>query len=236
MENLVQPFQNFLPGNHFVMGAAGVGKTRLIWSLLQDVDFCGKETINIILTDSQERLSQGLSPVPLTQVDPYSTDMRWIAEPTEPGIYFTSCGYIPRATTFIECLANYIRRFEGTIKNPIRVFIDFSSKYWRDTSFLDQLARLHYISESVTSDKERPLSIWAVLTDLKELSHQAQGMLHYAHLVLMNPVVPAALQELDTFFGKSLLPRATTLFPPGKTIGGFYYVPFTEDNIYFNDK
>lgn len=237
MENQVQPFQNFLSGNHLVMGAAGVGKTRLIWSLLEDKDFCGQETINIILTDSQEHMAQKNSPVPLVHVDPYSTDMRWIAEPNEPGIYFTSLGYIPRATTFVECLANYIRKVEGDVKHPIRVFVDFSSKYWRDNAFVEQLARLHYISESVTGESERPLSIWTVLTHLKDLSPQAQGILHYTHLVLMNPVLSTTLQELDNFFGKNLLARANTIFVPGKTIGGFYYLPFTDSNIfYFNEK
>lgn len=235
VENLVQPFQNFLPGNHLVMGAAGVGKTRFIWSLLEDKDFSGEETINIILTDSQEHTGTGNLPVPLVHIDPYSIDMRWIAEPTQPGNFFTSLGYIPRATTFVECLANYIRKVEGEVKHHIRVFVDFSTKYWQNNAFVEQLARLHYISESVVFEGKRPLSIWTVMTHLKELTPQAQGILPYTHLILMNPVLPSTLAELDSFFGKNLLPRANTFFVQGKTIGGFYYLPYTDSNIYYSN-
>lgn len=230
----VQPFQNFLRGNHLVIGAAGVGKTRLLLSLLQDEAFCGDNLIQLVLTDSQERLNQALSPVPLAHIDPYAIDLRWIAEPSSPGIHFTSCGYIPRTTTFVECLANFVRQSEGNIPYPIRTFVDFSERYWENTAFIEQFARLHYISESIATDEARPLSIWTVLTSLSDLPLETHGMLPSAHLILMNPVLPNVLQEVDDFFSKDLSSSAASLLASGKDVGGFYYIPSAANVIYYS--
>lgn len=230
----VQPFQNFLHGNHLVIGSAGVGKTRLLFSLLQNENFSNDKMIQIVLTDSQERLNQNLSPVPLAQIDPFGTDLRWIAEPSTPGIHFTSCGYIPRVTTFVECLANFVRLSEGNLPHPLRTFVDFSRRCWENAAFVEQFARLHYISESVATDEARPLSIWTVLTNLTDLPLEAHGMLPHAHLILMNPVVPSVLRDVADFLGIDLSPSLTTLSASGKDVGGFYYIPSGKEAIYYS--
>lgn len=236
MEFEVEPFQNFVQGNHLVIGTPGIGKTRLLLSLLEDEHFCDENTIQIVLTDSQERLSQARSPVPLTHIDPYATDMGWIAEPSTPGIHFASCNYVPRTTTFVECLANFARQREGNITHPVRTFLDFSEHYWKDAAFVEQFSRLHYVSESIATGDVRPLSIWTVLTSLSELPLTAQGMLPHAHLILINPLTPNVLQEVDDFLGQNLAGNLPSPAASGKDAGGFFYLPCASQTVYYRDR
>lgn len=232
VESQVIAFQSFLTGNHVLLGSAGVGKTRLLWSLLQDPGFRGENSVDILLTDSKDRFSLGVSHLHVMHVEPYSTDLSWISEPSKPGVYFSSCPYTPRNTTFLECLANYVRQAEGTIPYPIRLFVDFSAKHWQDTAFLEQLVRLHYISESLREEGSGTLSIWSVLSSLNNLPPQAQTMWKDAHFVLLSPVESASLTSLGTVFSRSLLPSALEAIKAGKDMGEFFYLPHDEKQIY----
>ncbi len=232
VESQVIAFQRFLPGNHVILGAAGVGKTRLLWTLLQDSSFREEKTVDILLTDSKDRFSQGVSPLHVVHVEPYATDLSWITEPSKPGIYFSTCPYTPRNTTFMECLANYVRQAEGAVPYPIRLFVDFSAKHWQDSGFLEQLARLHFISESIQEERSGALSIWSVLSTLTNLPPQAQGMWKDAHFVLLSPVESASLTNLNSLFGHTLAPLTQEALTAGQHMGEFYYLPHAEKQIY----
>ena len=237
VQHQVEPFTEFVPGNHLVLGAAGVGKTRLIWSLLQSQKFCGEKRINIVLTDSAKRMWQEHTENPVIPVDPYATNMRWIAEPTEPGIYLAACDYLPRVITFLECLANFARRYEGTIPNPVRVFVDYPHKFWRDACFVEQLGRLHFISESLSDDGAQLFEIWLVLTPSKELPPNAQSLWRNSHFILMNPISQAWLQEADVFAGKHQPPLSALKDVWSKDVSqGFYYLPHKAENILLSNQ
>lgn len=225
-------FQRFLPGNHVLLGAAGVGKTRLLWSLLDDPGFRGENTVDILLTDSKDRFNQGVSPLHVVHVEPYATDLSWISEPIKPGIYFSSCSYTPRNITFLECLANYVRQAEGLIPHPIRLFIDFSAKHWKDNAFFEQLIRLHYISTLMREEGVETLSIWNVLSTLTNLPSSAQSMWKDANFILLSPVESASLAALDSFLVRTPLPSSHTAIITGRQVGEFFYLPRKEEKIY----
>lgn len=235
VEQQISPFTDFLSGNHLVLGAAGVGKTRLIWSLLQSREFCGENRINIVLTDSAKRIWQEHTETPIIPVDPYATDMRWIAEPSEPGVYFAACDYLPRVITFLECLANFGRSYEGNIPNPVRVFVDYPLKFWRDACFIEQLGRLHFISESLSSEGTQLLEVWQVLTPSKELSPKAQSLWGNSNLIVINPFTQAWLKEADIFVGKHEPPLSAVQDVLSKDVSqGFYYLSHKAESIFLN--
>lgn len=231
MEQEFQSFTNFLPGNHLVLGATGVGKSLLILSLLQTNEFSDLEAINIVLTDSAKHICQYTIPNPIISVDPYSTDMRWIAEPRIPGIYYCACDYLPRIVTFLECIANFTRGDEGNIKLPIRLFIDFPPNFWQNQSIIEQMVRLNFISNSLTDNDLHPLTLWTVFTSLKELSTKSKILLEKTHLVIIKP--------LSKSWFKQTITSLEYQFAHLKNINdntaddkGFFYLPFTEENIY----
>lgn len=232
MEHQFQPFKTFVPGNHLVLGEAGVGKTRLIWSLLQSPEFYDQETINIVLTSS-EHIWQNHIENPIIPVDPYATDMRWIAEPSEPGTYYAACDYLPRVLTFLECLANYARKNEENFKKTIRVFIDFPIKFWLDACFVEQLARLHYISESLVEDGICPLHLWVVMPVLKELTMKAKSLIKNSHLIFINPFSQTWLEQIKDIMAKPLSQLEKMTNAQGKsTDTGFYYLPSGQTDAY----
>ncbi len=231
MEQEFQPFTNFVPGNHLVLGATGVGKSLLILSLLQTNEFSDKETINIVLTDSAKHICQYTIPNPIISVDPYSTDMRWIAEPTVPGIYYCACDYLPRIVTFLECIANFTRGAEGNLKHPIRLFLDLPPKFWKNESMVEQIERLNYISNSLIDDDFRPLTLWTVFTSLKILSPKAKVLLEKTHLVIIKPIAKSWLIETITSLEK-LFAHLKNINDNYEDNKGFFYLPFTEEKIY----
>ena len=226
-------FSSLVPGNHLILGAAGVGKTRFIWSLLENKDFCGEHTINIVLTDSAKRNWHGPTPEPVIPVDPYSTNMRWIAEPTGPGIYFAACDYLPRAVTFLECLANFARSSEGNLKNPVRVFVDYPVKFWRDTCFLEQMERLRFISDTFSEDGVTLFNIWTVLTAGKDLTAKILAAIEKSHLIFLNPASKNVLTQVKDELVK-YYPQFETLAGDDYKVSdsGFYYLPDNEPYIY----
>lgn len=232
MQSQIIAFERFLPGNHVLLGAAGVGKTRLLWLLLQDPGFREENTVDILLTDSKDRFNQGVSALHVVHVEPYATDLAWISEPVKPGIYFSSCPYTPRNTTFLECLANYVRQAEGMIPSPIRLFLDFSAKHWQDSSFLEQIIRLHYISTSMREEGVEALSIWSVVSSLTNLPFQAKGIWKDAHFILLTPVASASLAALDSLRGRTLPASAQEAVLTSRQIGEFFYLPRSEDSVY----
>lgn len=237
VEQQLSPFTDFLPGNHLVLGAAGVGKTRLIWSLLQSREFCGENRINIVLTDSAKRIWQEHSETPIIPMDPYATDMRWIAEPTKPGIYLAACDYLPRVITFLECLANFARNYEGDIPSPVRVFVDFPLKYWRDACFLEQLGRLHFISETLSAEGAQLLEVWQVLTPAKELPPSAQALWRHSNLIVINPFTESWLKEAANLVGKHEPPLSAVENVLNQDVSrGFYYLPDKGESIYLNSE
>ena len=234
MEQEFESFTNFVPGNHLVLGATGVGKSLLILSLLQTNEFSDKQTINIVLTDSPKLICQYTIPNPIISVDPYSTDMSWIAEPRVPGIYYCACDYLPRIVTFLECLANVTRGNEGNLKYPIRLFIDFPPKFWQNEAVVEQIVRLIYISNILTNHIFRPLTLWTVFTYLKELSPKAKVILEKTHLVIIKPLSKSWFKETITSLEKE--------FAHLKSISsnvdnkGFFYLPYNVEKIYSQNK
>lgn len=238
VEHQIQPFTSFIPGNHLILGAAGVGKTRLIWSLLQSKEYYGENTINIVLTDSSKHAWHDPSPTtPIIPIDPYSTNMRWIAEPTVPGIYFAACDYLPRVITFLECLANYARSSEGNLQNPVRVFIDFPVKFWRDACFIEQLDRLQYISDSHSENEGQRLDIWMVMTVAKDLPAKVLSPLQKSNLIVLNPASKPWLSEVQNLLGKTFPQLELLLNKDGKSQeNGFYYFPYAQQDVLLQEK
>ena len=230
MEQQFQPFTNFVLGNHLLLGDTGVGKSLLILSLLQTNEFSDKDTINIVLTDSAKHICQYTIPNPIISIDPYSTDMRWIAEPKVPGIYYCACDYLPRVITFLECIANFTRGDEDKLKHPIRLFIDFPPKFWKNQSIIEQMVRLNYISNTLNNDDFRPLTIWTVYTSLKDLSQKAKDLLEKTHLVIIKPLSKSWLKETKNSLEKQF-PHISNI-NNNEDSKGFFYLPFTEETIY----
>lgn len=235
MEQKILPFTNFVPGNHLVLGATGVGKSLLILSLLQTNQFCDSDTINIVLTDSAKLIYQYTIPNPVISIDPYSPDLRWIAEPSVPGIYYCACDYLPRMITFLECIANFARGDEENFKHPIRLFIDFPPKFWRNESVIGQMLRLNYISNSFTYSDFCPLTLWSVFTSLEDLSPQTKVILDNAHLVIVKPIPQSWLKEI-TFSLEKQFAHLKNINNIIENKEGFFYLPYTDPNIYSQNR
>lgn len=235
MEQKIQPFTNFVPGNHLVLGATGVGKSLLILSLLQTKEFSDKETINIVLTDSAKLIYQYTIPNPVISIDPYSPDMRWIAEPSVPGIYYCACDYLPRIVTFLECLANFTRGDEENLKYPIRLFIDFPPKFWQYESVIEQMVRLNYISNSLSDNNYYPLTLWTVFTSLKELTLKTRKILDQTHLVILKPIPLSWFKEITASLEEQFPDLKNLDFATENNVG-FFYLPHDKNNIYSQDR
>lgn len=228
MEHDVQPFKAFMPGNHLVLGAAGVGKTRLIWSLLQSKEFCQDNTVNIVLTDHSKPLWHGPNDTPIFHISPYANDLNWIANPQKPGIYYAACDYLPRMHTFLECLANYSRNIDQ-MKAPVRVFLDFPNKYWLNDFFMEQIGRLLYISESC--DFEAPeLEVWTTMSIGRDIPYpNLKG--YQGHKLLLNPLNESMLESANQLMNTSLAMNDFGARPVKDD--GFYYLPSSEKKIYY---
>jgi hypothetical protein len=198
---------------------------------LQTNQFSDNDTINIVLTDSAKLIYQYTIPNPVISIDPYSTDLRWIAEPSVPGIYYCACEYLPRIVTFLECIANFARGDEENLKHPIRLIIDFPPKFWRNESVIGQMLRLNYISSSFSYCEFRPLTLWSVFTSLKDLSPQTKIILDKAHLVIVKPIPQSWLKEITNSLEKQFAHlKNINNIPENKE--GFFYLPYTDTNIY----
>lgn len=229
MEHDVQPFIKFAPGNHLILGAVGVGKTRLIWSLLQGEELNGKQDINIVLTDHPKHLWLNSDSVPISHIHPYSSDLSWVTTPQKPGVYYAACDYLPRMHTFVECLSNYALN-PDTLKSPVRVFFDFPDKFWHSEFFMEQIRRLFYISRSAAED-DHQLEIWSVASVGKDLLPLAPDLFDQEHYILLNPVSPLLVETVN-----KLMPASFTIDDFGENPekrGGFYYLPGPEGPVYF---
>lgn len=242
VEQVAKPFEKFLPGSHLILGEAGSGKTRLIWSILQEKDYVMDNSINIVLTDSEKRIWYNPSKNPIIPVDPFDTDIAWVTEPNKPGIYYCACEYAPRVITFLECLATWAIRNENKITNKVRIFIDFPVKYWALPEFVDQLSRLQYIvgsqcNEDVLTEKISPIELWTVLGPFKRISSQAKTLFQNVNMVLLNPFSQiwskSIVSMLDT--KSDNLPELLDNIDPDIN-DGYYYIPCAEKAIYLNGK
>jgi len=123
MEQLIKPFEKFLPGSHLVLGEAGSGKTRLIWSnSYKKKIYVKDDSINIVLTDAEKRIWSKPTNNPIFTFNPFDTNISWVTEPQKPGIYYCACEYAPRVITFLECLASWAIQNEKNMNNKVRVF------------------------------------------------------------------------------------------------------------------
>jgi len=233
MERLIKPFEKFLPGNHLILGEAGSGKTRLIWSILQEKEFVEDNSINIVLTDSEKRIWFNPTANPIRTINPYHTDISWVAEPQKPGIYYCACEYAPRVITFLECLSTWALQNEANLMNIVRVFVDFPSKYWNLTGFIEQLTRLHYISRNREDDK---IEIWSVLGSLKKITAASRVLFENINLVLLNPFPKDWSDNICKILDlkDERLPRLISQIDNDKP-EGFYYIPKTEPVLYQNE-
>lgn len=233
MEQQIKPFEKFLRGNHLLLGEAGSGKTRLIWSILQGKEFVEDDSINIVLTDSEKRIWYKPSINPITIINPFDTNISWVTEPSKPGIYYCACEYAPRIITFLECLATWAIQNERNINNPVRIFVDFPAKYWTLPEFIEQLSRLHYISEGQTRE-EPAIDIWTVLGPFKRLSPKAKAIFQNIHLVLLNPYPEKMIENLHDWIN---LDRVNLSSLDKNRKEGYYYIPNNkEENIYLCDQ
>lgn len=235
MEQIVKPFDKFLPGSHLILGEAGSGKTRLIWSMLQEKDFAEDDSINIVLTDSEKRIWYKPTKNPIITLDPFDSDISWVTNPQKPGIYYCACDYAPRMITFLECLATWAIQNEKNIDNKVRVFVDFSSKYWLLPEFIEQLSRLHYITASQNNEENPPLEIWAVLGSLKKITPKAKSLFQHMNLIMLNPFPenwPNSILSLLDINCENLPELLTGIDNTIKE--GYYYIPCNEDALYLN--
>lgn len=237
MEQIVRPFEKFLPGSHLIIGEAGSGKTRLIWSLLQEKDFEEDDSINIVLTDSEKRIWSRPTRNPIVTINPFDTDISWITEPKKPGIYYCACDYPPRVITFLECLATWAIQNEQKTDNKVRVFIDFSSKYWSLPEFIEQLSRLHYITANQKGDDNPTLEIWAVLGSLRKISPKAKPLFQQVSLTLLNPFPETWSGNLSELLDSKCENLPELLTGIDKNVSdGYYYIPCNQDDLYLNKK
>lgn len=235
MEQIVQQFTKFLPGSHLIIGEAGSGKTRLIWSILQEKDFVEDDSINIVLTDSEKRIWHNPKINPIVTIYPYDTNISWVTEPKNPGIYYCACDYAPRVITFLECLATWAIQNEKGIHNTVRIFVDFPSKYWALPEFVDQLSRLHYIIASQDTEHSAPIEIWAVMGSVKKISPQTKSLFKDVNLVLLNPLSENLKNDIAGLVKSESLPALLAGVDSGLK-DGFYYIPHCPEAIYLNAK
>lgn len=231
MEQNVKPFEKFFSGSHLILGEAGSGKTKLIWSILQDREYVKENSINIVLTDSQKRMWHDSYQNPVTIINPYDSDISWATNPSKPGIYHCACDYAPRIITFLECLATWAVQNEKKFEQKVRVFIDISSKIWALPEFIEQVNRLHFIASSQEDDS---IEIWAVLGSLKKLTNQAKPIFACTNLVLINPISPSWIDELKDIVGIQCGNFRNKL--DGIRVDrkdGYYYAPSDDQEIYF---
>ncbi|AGA69016.1 hypothetical protein Desdi_1523 [Desulfitobacterium dichloroeliminans LMG P-21439] len=232
MEQNVKPFDKFFSGNHLILGEAGSGKTKLIWSILQDKDYVKENSINIVLTDSEKRMWEGSRQNPVTIVNPYHSDISWATNPSKPGVYYCACGYVPRIITFLECLATWAIQNEKNIEPKVRVIIDVSSKTWALPEFTEQVNRLHFIASG--QDENPSIEIWAALGSLKKLSDQAKSIFASINLVLLDPISPSWINEIKDTVGMkcdSLQAKLAEIKVEGEK--GYYYAPCNGCDLYF---
>jgi hypothetical protein len=231
MEQNVKPFETFFPGNHLILGEAGSGKTKLIWSILQDKDYVKENSINIVFIDSEKRMWEESRQIPVKIINPYHSDISWAAEPSKPGIYCCACDYVPRIVTFLECLATWAIQNEKSIEQKVRVYIDLSSKTWALPEFIEQVKRLHYIAAS--QEGETAIEIWAILGSLKKLPPQAKGIFADINLILMNPLSSSWLEEIKGTVGSrcdNLQDKLAGIQTGEKE--GYYYAPCKGPDLY----
>lgn len=235
MEQDVKPFENFFSGSHLILGEAGTGKTKLIWSILQDRDYVKENSINIVLTDSEKRMWDESHQTPVTIINCYDPDISWATNPSKPGIYYCACDYAPRIITFLECLATWAILNEEKINHKVRIFIDISSKTWALPEFTEQVTRLHYIAAS--QEEGSPIEIWAVLGSLKKLTNQAKSIFACINLIMMNPISPLWIDEVKDIVGincKDLRDKLATI--QGGEKEGYYYAPCDGQDLYLHSR
>lgn len=236
MQQLARPFEKFLPGSHLILGEAGSGKTRLIWSILQEKDFVEDNTINIVLTDSEKRIWHNPPYNSVHTINPYETDISWVTEPNKPGIYYCACDYAPRIITFLECLATWSIH-EKNITNRVRIFLDLPSKYWNIPEFAEQLSRLDYITANRKEEDGPPIEIWAAVGSLDKISPEIRSLLKHVNLILLNPLPHAWSDKLQTLLDIKC-DNLSELFAGinSDEKDGYYYIPVTEEYLAFNPK
>ena len=231
MEQLVKPFEVFSSGSHLVLGEAGTGKTKLIWTILQNREFVKENSINIVLTDSDKRIWAEARQIPVTIKNPYAADISWATNPSMPGIYYCACDYAPRIITFLECLATWAIQNDKNTDNKVRIFIDISSKIWMLPEFIEQINRLHFIINS--QGEESPIELWAVLGSIKKLPNQIKSIFACINLILTNPVSQSLLNDIKEILGSDCegLRAKLDKIECGRK-EGFYYAPITGEDVF----
>jgi len=234
MEQIIKPFERFFSGSHLILGEAGSGKTRLIWSILQEKDYAEDNSINIVLTDSEKRIWSNPINNPVITINPFDTDISWVTEPKNPGIYYCACEYAPRVITFLECLATWAIQNES-FQNKVRIFIDFPTKYWNLPNFLEQLNRLHYFIAGQNGENN-PIEIWSVPGSLKKITLEAKDLFQNVNLVLLNPFPADWSTSVCNLPGlkNENFPELFALIDHNKT-EGYYYIPKSETILYQNE-
>jgi len=233
LEKIVKPFERFFPGNHLILGEAGSGKTRLIWFLLQGKEYIEDNSINIVLTDSEKRIWSKPKNNPIVTLNPYDTDISWATNPHRPGIYYCACEYSPRIITFLECLATWAMHHENVANKTVRLFVDFSSKYWNLPEFVEQLIRLHYIVDG-QHELNGSIEIWSVFGSLKKLPVKARPLFQKSNLVLLNPFPQEWSENISDLL--SLKDEKAELIAQinKQQTEGYYYLPIQEDRLFLN--
>ena len=205
MDQSISPFETFSPGSHLILGDAGSGKTRLMWAILQS-DFLDDNAINIVLTDSQKDAWYLPSRKPITTLDPYATDISWASNPSRSGISYCACEYIPRVITFLECLATWSIQSEhekDSVPQPVRIFLDFSSRHWGLPEFVEQVSRLHYISSTRSEDHAHPIELWVSQGLSGKIPTRVRAFFSGFHIILLNPAPSGWAREIPAWLASA---------------------------------
>ncbi|MDR0434258.1 MAG: hypothetical protein LBH21_04235 [Gracilibacteraceae bacterium] len=229
MSEQTLPFTHFRPGSHLILGEAGSGKSKLIWATLQTPEFTQNNAVNIVLTDADQRMPfDEAIRNSVRDLEAYNTDITWITQPSEPGVYHCACDYAPRVITFIECFATWALQAPDEGGSPVRLFLDFSAKFWDRPEFVEQLARLHYIA----SNREN-IEIWAIIGSYKKVSPLARTLFEKTGLIFVNPFPAGLINEICDALGlkRDTLPGLALVAFERKT--GFYYIPYNEKAAYW---
>jgi hypothetical protein len=229
MQENTSPFTGFQTGSHLILGEPGSGKTKLIWSVLQTSAFSDDSAINIVLTDTSQRMWYENTMNPIRVLDSSNPDISWITQPSEPGIYYCPCDYAPRVITFLECLATWAVHNQNETSQKVRLFLDFSTKCWTRAEFVEQLTRLHYISTNQVN-----IEIWAIIGAYKKVSLLARTLFDKTNLILVNPFPANLMAEICETLGlnRSSLPGLEFINFERPT--GFYYIPYNEQAAYWH--